>query len=312
MSKYTTQVRWIVEETYKEKVSDEPATIYDKIKGAAPFIFNFSYPIWTSTYRPILNQKILAHYLMDEIGLETVGLWKFYLEERLNLIMPYYNKLYETVVKDYDWLNDTNLIETFESSKQLNETTDFQGNVAQTTNGTADVSNNTSNSSDSTLMTNNTDTVTENINGSGTTNVTESNTQTSKQLTSDFPQANYANLDYGTDLVDGTQSNNRTSETETSSNSENNSSHKLVGSQDTVTSDKSDSLTHSAENTNLDSTQKSTNSIDSKTTDSFSRSKQGANGTNSLTKLLMEYRESLINIDNLIINELKDLFMQIY
>lgn len=53
-----------------------------------------SYPIWNSSYREILNQKILNHYYEDEIGFETANLFKFYLNNKLNEIMPYYNNLY--------------------------------------------------------------------------------------------------------------------------------------------------------------------------------------------------------------------------
>ena len=105
MSKYTTQVRWIIEQATS---GNDSLPISKRIELACPIIFNFNFPIWNEDYRPILEKKILMHYFNKEIGLETVGLWKFYLEERLNLIMPYYNKLYETTVKDYDYMTDTN------------------------------------------------------------------------------------------------------------------------------------------------------------------------------------------------------------
>ena len=53
------------------------------------------YPIFNESYRSILNQKILNHYYENEIGFETPNLFKFYLNNKLNEIMPYYNKLYE-------------------------------------------------------------------------------------------------------------------------------------------------------------------------------------------------------------------------
>lgn len=63
------------------------------------------YPIFDATYRAGLNQKILDHYRMYEIGQETDGLFKFTLNRRMNEIMPYYNKLYESERIEYDPLS---------------------------------------------------------------------------------------------------------------------------------------------------------------------------------------------------------------
>lgn len=57
------------------------------------------YPIWNETYRNTLNQKILNHYYENEIGFETANLFKFYLNNKLNEIMPYYNNLYNAQEK---------------------------------------------------------------------------------------------------------------------------------------------------------------------------------------------------------------------
>ena len=56
-----------------------------------------SYPIWNESYRSILNQKILNHYYENEIGFETAGLFKFYLNNKMAEIMPYYNKIYSGI-----------------------------------------------------------------------------------------------------------------------------------------------------------------------------------------------------------------------
>ena len=53
------------------------------------------YPIFNETYRNTLNNKILNYYYENEIGFETAELFKFYLNNTLNLIMPKYNILYE-------------------------------------------------------------------------------------------------------------------------------------------------------------------------------------------------------------------------
>ena len=42
------------------------------------------YPIWDEDYRGILNQKLIDHYFMYEIGAETPELFKFYLNRTMN------------------------------------------------------------------------------------------------------------------------------------------------------------------------------------------------------------------------------------
>lgn len=79
--------------------------------------FNFkmdSYPIFDENYRNTLNQNILYHYYENEIGFETAPLFRFYLNQKLNEIMPYYNELYKVQKKIIDenlLLNNVNLTE---------------------------------------------------------------------------------------------------------------------------------------------------------------------------------------------------------
>ena len=86
--------------------------------------FNFgldSYPIFDENYRETLNNNILNHYLMNEIGFETAELFKFYLNQKMNEIMPYYNELYKVQKKLIDenlLLNNVNLAETLHGSNK--------------------------------------------------------------------------------------------------------------------------------------------------------------------------------------------------
>ena len=73
-----------------------------------------SYPIFDENYRDTLNQNILYHYYENEIGFETASLFRFYLNQKLNEIMPYYNELYKVQKKLIDenlLLNNVNLKE---------------------------------------------------------------------------------------------------------------------------------------------------------------------------------------------------------
>ena len=73
------------------------------------------YPIFDENYRPILNKAILDHYFMYEIGFETPYLFRHYLKEKLNLIMPKYNALFEAQRQILaNPLGNVNLTETLE------------------------------------------------------------------------------------------------------------------------------------------------------------------------------------------------------
>lgn len=259
LSKYTTQIRFIVEMN-----SSDNKPIGERIDESLPFIFNFNYPIWSEDYRRILERKIIMHYFNKEIGLETVGLWQLYLEERLNLIMPLYNEMYLTTSNKYDWLEDVNITETFDNTRE------GQSNINGTDN------NNTIN--------NGVDTTTSSLKDQVTQDVIRKN----KSLNSDLPQANYQGLDYGTGLKEdeGEEKNNSTTNTSTTGEVKRN---------DTI---------NSTNTTNTNTT--------SNTKDLYTKINKGLNGSRSKTQLNVEYRQSLINIDKMIIEELKDLFMMIY
>ena len=68
-----------------------------------------NYPIFNETYRDTLNNNILNFYYENEIGFETAELFKFYLNNTMQLIMPKYNIMYEkqeqALLKIFDNVN---------------------------------------------------------------------------------------------------------------------------------------------------------------------------------------------------------------
>ena len=77
------------------------------------------YPIFDENYRKTLNHNILYHYYENEIGFETAPLFRLYLNQKLNEIMPYYNELYKAQKKLIDenlLLNNVNLTESLQGS----------------------------------------------------------------------------------------------------------------------------------------------------------------------------------------------------
>lgn len=94
-----------------------------------------NYPIFDENYRNTLNQNILYHYYENEIGLETPELFKFYLNQKLNEIMPYYNILYQkqkSLLNNIE--NNVNLTETFERQTDTNTSTNSTSNSSGTSN----------------------------------------------------------------------------------------------------------------------------------------------------------------------------------
>lgn len=107
MAKYTTQVRTICETLLGMEEREGYHNVNEIVSRVRGKIFDFEYPIFDENYRSVLETKILKHYYTREIGAETMGLWKLWLDTKLNEIMPYYNQLYETVMIKFNPLYDT-------------------------------------------------------------------------------------------------------------------------------------------------------------------------------------------------------------
>lgn len=112
MAKYTTSVRSICEVNSGLDESKGQANVNDIIANSRDKIFDFTYPIYDENYRPVLESKILKHYYTREICAETVGRWKLFLDARMNEIMPYYNKLYESELLRFNPLYDVDYTRT--------------------------------------------------------------------------------------------------------------------------------------------------------------------------------------------------------
>lgn len=116
MSKYTAQLKSICESVSGLSAPDN--NYNSVISSAAPRIFDFDFPIFDEEYRNVLERKILKHFYLYEIGCETYGMWKMMLDERMNIIMPYYNELYKAHkgMLEKNIYNDVDMTETKEST----------------------------------------------------------------------------------------------------------------------------------------------------------------------------------------------------
>lgn len=109
MSKYTTELRYICEYEAGYDESKGYNSVDEIVTKAAPKIFSFNFPIFNEAYRLPLEKKILKHFYTREISEETYGLWKLRLEDKMNLIMPYFNKLYDSDDLPFDPFKDTDM-----------------------------------------------------------------------------------------------------------------------------------------------------------------------------------------------------------
>lgn len=194
------------------------------------------YPIFDENYRKTLNNNILNHYYENEIGFETAPLFRFYLNQKLNEIMPYYNELYKVqkeIINNNLLLNNVNITENFERK-------------------------------------NNTETIT-----NSQSNSTNNGTSNNKNLFQDTPQGTISQ----TDIDNQTWATN-------------------------ITLDKNET-----ENTIKDISD-TTGTAD--TTENYIKTIIGNNGGKFNIDILNDIKNNLINIDLMIINELYDLFMQIF
>lgn len=277
MSKYTTQVRWIVE----YYTPDFIGTITERIQAALPHIFNFSFPIYKETHRQELETKIIRHYFMKEIGVETVQLWKLFLEERLNLIMPYYNKLYKALDEEWNWRVDYDIWE------------DYLGNQTDINSYSRDVTaKNTQDTSDKFAGDGTSDGEQENTNDLQTVTLAKDST-----VNSDFPQASYqSGVDYAStsQVFDGNTTVKDTGTTSgTAHNIMSNSSDRTVNVVGDSVSNTKDAAKNERGNQHL-------------------MHRAGLNGNRSMSELFQQFRDALMDVDTQIIRELHDLFMEVY
>lgn len=109
MSKYTTEVRFICESKSGLSESKGFGSVDEVLNSSWDKIFTSKVSFFDEEYRGVLCKKILKHYYLREIGCETVGIWLLWMNTKLEEIMPYYNKLYESeLIKfnpmyDVDW-----------------------------------------------------------------------------------------------------------------------------------------------------------------------------------------------------------------
>lgn len=291
MSKYTTEVRFICENYAGLTESEGQSNVNKIIAESRDKVFDFDFPIYDESYRSVLETKILKHYYTREIGCETVGLWKHFLDMKMNEIMPYYNQLYESATLDFNPLYDCDYSTT--SSRDI-------GHDEKTTNASKEDYSNSGTRTDNL-------TEQEKINSTRTDNLAHHDTtvssSSSKDKYSDTPQGALTNVENETYLTNariidenGNVTNDGTNTGTQSNDSDRNRTNS--GTQKTDT------------NGNRNENKNGTRNFNS--TDEYIEHVAGKRGSASYSKLLTEYRDTFLNIDLMVIDELSGLFMNLW
>ena len=279
MSQYTTELRYLIQQKYDFGLKD--------------------YPLFDESYRPVLNKKIMDEYFFREIGQETPERFKHHLNHTMNMIMPYYNQLYHSQLLEIDPLL------SFRETEELKQTTEVETDTAstrkldqdQTTNGKVNSTNiATGGATVSTLGTETTD-----------EDTTNTKTENGMDVKSDTPGGMIAVADLKThtwasnaDIREGTVG-------------DVGSSDRTVTKDEDVTSTTNQTATGSGTTNqmgNLNEVETDTRAGNVNTTDEYLKTKFGFSGNQS--RLLIEYRKTFLNIDQMIVRDLNVLFMGIY
>ena len=134
MAYYTAQLRDICESLAGFESHQGQRSVNQIIEEARKKIFDFDYPIFDKDYKGVLETKILKNYYMREICDETYGLWKLHLDNKMNLIMPYYNQFYENTLEGLNPFDDTN----YYTDRGKNTGTDAETNSNRVDAGTSE------------------------------------------------------------------------------------------------------------------------------------------------------------------------------
>ena len=155
MSKYTTELRYICESEAGLKKSTGYNDVKYVIANSRDKIFSFDYPCWAEWYKEGLETKILKHFYTREIAYESYGLWKLKLDMKMNEIMPYYNKLYESEMIKFNPMWDVDYRN--EGTVDTNGTVDKSGITIGNTQTNYDESKTTDSTTGTTIDTDTTD-----------------------------------------------------------------------------------------------------------------------------------------------------------
>lgn len=302
MSKYTTEVRFICESEAGLLKSEGFDSVDDILDASWDKIFTTQCEFFDEDYRPIICKKILKHYYTREIGAETVGLWKLWMNRCLEEQMPYFNLLYKSALLDFDPFQDTDYSTTHEKTNE--------GNVNGNTSGTESWSGSDVTNKEGTDSKTETTTLQETDNdvSQSTQNMDRENLHWN--LYSDTPQGGVDGmeaLESNLYLTNATKDTDSTQQTTTTNATDDLTKNATQNKQTDDTWAETDTTTYGK---NIDST--GTSEQKSNSTENYVEHVAGKRGTLTYSEMVLKLRETFLNIDLMLIDKFKDNFFGLW
>ena len=279
MASYTMRLQTMIEQPTQYR---NDLTFKDKLAaGVEAFFKEIEYPIFNESYRKTFEENFVRHFYMREIGFETEFLFKFHLESWLKLNMPYYNKLFESELLEFEPFTNVDMY--------VDETVDTDSEDNSKVNTKEKRSNTFNNDTNTTGTTGTTGTST----NTGNTFNRDLHTDTPDKRLAITTQDGAGVIEYASSIDEskGTSSDTNNYESDTS----NTSNTKQTGlSNDDILNDMTGNNTNETKRV-------------------LANHRHGKEGTQTYMSMLQELRATYLNIEKQIFNEMnKELFMLVY
>ena len=277
------------------------------IHQAAPFVFSYDFPIFDENHRLELEEKIIRRYYFRRLCCEDVDEWKVRFDARLNEIMPYYNKMYESIGYLTDILEDVDYQRIIgeDTQKANSERT----KSTQESNGET-VSIGAENTSQDGSRSGTSEKKADGMSSDSSTSVVNGSANSVNKY-SDTPQGELTGVVNGNYLTNATVQDDTTASTTKGQNS------RIDGSTENVENSESSEVSGHTERQSSGNSK--TNTVGSFDTDGVEQGNRnmtehvkGKMYGGSKSKFVMEYRKAIINVDSEILGRLADLFLNVY
>lgn len=296
----------ILEHVVKEFCKDENITSY------IARVFDFDYPM-PEPYRSIFERKFYMRYRYYEINYDSFFMFQNYLESKLLELLPKYLKLYESADCIINPFINTAIREDAFNSRQ-SRTKDYStaagNNSGHTTNanGSINVAHNINSNTENNAATARTDTIDK-------AKSTSDNNQKETHLFSDTPQSKFDpdNKQFNNGYITTINNDHIRDAHITSGVNEGYQNNNSAGSRDAFGSSDSytDSVNEGEARSYAQTYDESERVSALKDTVKNALEREGLEGI-TVSSVLNEWRTTFINVDKMLLDDLRELFMLVY
>ena len=326
MSKYTTELRYPLEQRFNELNPDYEGTPEprDVCVEGKDIIFDFYYPI-NPDDKERFEINFCLHYYTREIGSETLALFKLRLQSKLNELIPKYNMLWNQLAE----MSEINIYDNvdLQTIRNYGQVMTDDGKLTKTGSEKLDHGHTITKSGDKSQEYENFSEVTENKRRGTdtTTNTPQGKTKTTDSVVervSDTPMGTIENMSdvhnnmylSAAKITDNTNTveylDNRKDIDKTEYDSAFTTTRTPTGKQKEVYNDLKEE--HGGTDTTTYENRKDENYLHREYGGKDIETVKGKNGGKSYAEEMEKARKLFINIDQMLINELRNLFMLIW